>query len=90
MLDTTAPAAPLLAAGSISVADTLGIALRHKALSDPVRVQLMALIMAHAETGICSCDLAPFVGVREATESHHLEQLRDACLVEDTRKGTNT
>ena len=91
VLDTTAPVCcSPLAAGPISAADALGIALRLKALADPVRVQLMALILAHADTGICTCDLAPFVGVSEATVSHHLKQLRDAGLVEGTRKGTNT
>ena len=49
----------------------------------------MSLILARAETGICTCDLAPAVGVTEATASHHLKQLRDAGLVEGTRHGTN-
>lgn len=71
-------------------ADALGIALRLKALADPVRVRLMSLILAAAEHGVCTCDLAPAVGVTEATVSHHLKQLRDAGLVEGTRKGTNT
>jgi ArsR family transcriptional regulator, arsenate/arsenite/antimonite-responsive transcriptional repressor len=90
VLDTTAPVrcAPI-AAGPLSEADALGIALRLKALADPVRVRLVSLILAEAATGVCTCDLAPAVGVTEATVSHHLKQLRDAGLVEGTRKGTN-
>ncbi len=90
VLDTTAPVccAPL-AAGPLGGADALEIALRLKALGDPVRVQLMSLLLAQSDTGICTCDLAPAVGLSEATVSHHLKQLRDAGLVEGTRKGTN-
>ena len=90
VLDTSAPVccAPL-AAGAVSPADALEIALRLKALADPVRVQLVSLVLAQAEHGICTCDLAPAVGLSEATVSHHLKQLRDAGLVEGTRKGTN-
>lgn len=71
-------------------AASAAIALRLKALADPVRIRLMSLILAEAEGGVCTCDLAPAVGVTEATVSHHLKQLRDAGLVEGTRKGTNT
>ncbi len=49
----------------------------------------MSILLAHAETGVCTCDLAPAVALSEATVSHHLKQLRDAGLVEGTRKGTN-
>jgi DNA-binding transcriptional ArsR family regulator len=90
VLDTTAPigCAPL-ASGPLSAADALQIALRLKALADPARVQLMSLLLAQAATGACTCDLAPAVGLSEATVSHHLKQLRDAGLVEGTRTGTN-
>ena len=89
-LDTTAPVCcSPLAAGPIGEGDALGIALRLKALADPVRVRLMSLILAHTDTGVCTCELAPAVGVTEATVSHHLKQLRDAGLVQGTRKGTN-
>ena len=90
VLDTTAPVgcAPL-AAGPMGEGDALEIAVRLKALADPVRVRLMSMILANLETGVCTCDLAPAVGVTEATVSHHLKQLRDAGLVEGTRKGTN-
>ncbi|WP_019874426.1 Rv2640c family ArsR-like transcriptional regulator [Sporichthya polymorpha] len=91
VLDTTAAVccAPL-AAGVVDADAALEIALRMKALADPVRVQLMSLLIAERETGVCTCDLAPAVGVSEATVSHHLKQLRDAGLIEGTKKGTNT
>jgi len=90
VLDTTAPVCcSTLASGPIGERDALEIALRLKALADPVRVRLMSLILAEAEHGVCTCELAPAVGVTEATASHHLKQLRDAGLVDGTRKGTN-
>ena len=90
VLDTTAPVccAPL-ASGPMGEDDALAVALRLKALADPVRVQLMSMVLAQPETGVCTCDLAPAVGVSEATVSHHLRQLREAGLVEGTRSGTN-
>jgi DNA-binding transcriptional ArsR family regulator len=91
VLDTTSPVCcPPLAAGVVGADAALEIALRMKALADPVRVQLMSLLIAGRETGVCTCDLAPAVGVSEATVSHHLKQLRDAGLIEGTKKGTNT
>ncbi len=90
VLDTTEPVCcPTLAAGPVTEDDALAIALRLKALADPVRVRLMSLILAAADDGACTCDLAPAVGITEATASHHLKQLRDAGLVEGTRRGTN-
>lgn len=89
-LDMSAPVCcAALAAGPVSADDALAIALRLKALADPVRVQLLSRILAQPDTGACTCDLAPAVGVSEATVSHHLKQLRAAGLVEGTRKGTN-
>ena len=89
-IDTSAPVccAPL-AAGVLAADDALEVAVRLKALADPARVQLMSLLLADAGTGVCTCDLAPAVGLSEATVSHHLKQLREAGLVEGTRKGTN-
>ncbi|MCU1595547.1 MAG: transcriptional regulator [Frankiales bacterium] len=78
-----------LGAGVMAPDDALAVALRLKALADPVRVQLMSMLLAQPDAGICTCDLAPAVGLTEATVSHHLKQLRDAGLVEGSRKGTN-
>jgi DNA-binding transcriptional ArsR family regulator len=90
VLDTSAPVccAPI-SAGVMAPDDALQVALRLKALGDPVRVQLMSMLLAEPETGVCTCDLAPVVNLSEATVSHHLKQLREAGLVEGTRKGTN-
>ena len=90
LVDTTEPVACApLGAGVLDADDALQIALRLKALADPVRVQLMSMLLAQPDTGICTCDLAPAVELSEATVSHHLKQLREAGLVEGTRKGTN-
>ena len=63
--------------------------MRLKALADPVRVQLMSILLSEKVDGVCTCDLAPAVGLSEATVSHHLRQLREAGLVERTREGAN-
>src|SRR3954451_18141322 len=90
-VDTTDPVCcSPIAAGVMDAGDALGIALRLKALGDPIRVQLMSMLLAEPETGVCTCDLAPAVDLSEATVSHHLKQLRDAGLIEGTKKGTNT
>lgn len=90
LLDMTEPVccAPL-GAGVMDADDALAVALRLKALADPVRVQLMSMVLAEPEDGVCTCDLAPAVGLTEATVSHHLKQLRDAGLIQGSRKGTN-
>ena len=91
LLDTTsAVCCSPIAAGVVSDDDALEIALRLKALADPARVQLMSLLLAEREAGACTCDLAPAVGLSEATVSHHLRLLKEAGLVEGSRKGTNT
>jgi ArsR family transcriptional regulator, arsenate/arsenite/antimonite-responsive transcriptional repressor len=89
--DITAPicCAPL-AAGAMDDDAALEVALRLKALADPVRIQLLTLIMA-AETGeACNCELAPAVGLTDATISHHLKALREAGLIVGERRGTWT
>ena len=59
-----------------------------RALSDPARVKLMALIRASGEDGSCVCDLVAAVGRSQATVSHHLRLLLEAGLVARERSGT--
>ena len=78
-----------LAAGTMTMATALQVALRMRALGEPVRVRLLSLVLAAGDGGICTRDLAPAVALTESTVSHHLGKLRDAGLVEGTRAGMN-
>jgi ArsR family transcriptional regulator len=89
VIDTTAPicCAPV-AAAPMEADAALEVAVRLKALADPVRIQLMSLLLA--SDAVCTCDLAPAVRLTEATVSHHLSVLKKAGLVsEGERRGMN-
>ena len=90
VLDMSAPACcARVAAGPLDDDAALEIALRLKALADPVRVKLVSLLFGSIEGEVCSCDLADAVGLTESTVSHHLSHLRRAGLVESERRGMN-
>ncbi|MEU1960488.1 Rv2640c family ArsR-like transcriptional regulator [Nocardia sp. NPDC019255] len=91
MIDMSAPVccAPV-AAGPVDDAAALAVALRLKAIADPVRVKLLSLLLTSAAGEENSGDLATAVGLSESTVSHHLGQLRKAGLVESERRGMNT
>ena len=59
-----------------------------KALSDPVRLRLLSLIASYAGGEACVCDLTGAFDVAQSTISHHLRVLREAGLVEASRRGT--
>ncbi|MDR7170198.1 DNA-binding transcriptional ArsR family regulator [Nocardia kruczakiae] len=90
VIDMSAPVccAPV-AAGPVDDVAALEVALRLKALADPVRVKLMSLLLASPDTGENGGNLAAAVGLAESTVSHHLGQLRKAGLVESERVGMN-
>lgn len=90
MIDTTAPicCAPV-AAGPISDDAALEIAVRLKALADPVRIKLMSMLLTHTDGELCTCDLTDGVGLTESTVSHHLGQLKKTGMVIATRRGMN-
>lgn len=85
----SAPARTRTPIGPMSDEAALEVALRLKALADPVRVKIMSLLFAAADGEENSRDLAAAIGVSESTASHHLTQLRNAGLVESTRRGMN-
>jgi DNA-binding transcriptional ArsR family regulator len=90
MVDISAPVCcSPVAAGPLDDDAALEIALRLKALADPVRVKLVSLLFSSTEDDMCSCDLAAAVGLTESTVSHHLSQLRRAGLIESERSGMN-
>ena len=58
-----------------------------KALSDPIRVRLVALIAAQPDREVCACDLVDVLGRSQPTISHHLKQLHAVGLVDRERRG---
>ena len=62
------------------------LAARFKALADPTRVALVNRLSAAEEC--CVCDLTDAFELSQPTISHHLRILREAGLVESTRRGT--
>jgi DNA-binding transcriptional ArsR family regulator len=88
-IDATAPiCCSPVAAAPMSEGDALEVAVRLKAIADPVRVRLLSLLLAADE--VCTCDLAPAVGLTEATVSHHLTVLKKAGLIgAGERRGMN-
>ncbi|OBK16428.1 Rv2640c family ArsR-like transcriptional regulator [Mycobacterium asiaticum] len=89
-LDVSAPVCcSPVAAGAVSEDAALEIALRLKALADPVRVRLLSLMISSTAGEECSSNLAAAVGLAESTVSHHLSQLRRAGFVESERRGMN-
>jgi DNA-binding transcriptional ArsR family regulator len=89
VIDTSAPiCCSPVAAAPMDADAALEVAVRLKALADPIRIQLMSLLLASAD--VCTCDLAPAVGLTEATVSHHLSVLKKAGLItEGERRGMN-
>ena len=62
------------------------LAARFKALADPTRVAIVNRLAATEEC--CVCDLNDAFELSQPTISHHLRILREAGLVEASRRGT--
>jgi len=73
--------APLL-----SLPEAEELAARFKALADPTRVAIVNRLSAADE--VCVCDLNSAFNLSQPTISHHLRILREAGLVEASRRGT--
>ena len=81
---------PPVAAGVVSDADALEVALRLKALADPVRIKLLSLVLAAGPGGLRNLDLTRELQLTDATVSHHLGQLKRAGLLLATHRGAST
>jgi ArsR family transcriptional regulator len=57
-----------------------------KALSDPTRFDIFRLVAAQ-DAPICACDVVDRFQVSQPTISHHMKVLRDAGLVNVSRRG---
>jgi ArsR family transcriptional regulator len=86
----TLPVLPTLCCGPevapLSDASRKELAARFKALADPTRVAIVNRLAATDEC--CVCDLTGAFELSQPTISHHLRLLREAGLVEASRRGT--
>lgn len=57
-----------------------------KALADPTRVAILSMLSCEQE--VCVCVLTDQLDLSQPTISHHLRILREAALVEVSRRGT--
>ena len=84
------PLLPTLCCGPdvepLSAESRTELAARFKALADPTRVAIVNRLAATDEC--CVCDLTDAFDLSQPTISHHLRLLREAGLVEASRRGT--
>jgi ArsR family transcriptional regulator len=81
---------PTICCGSqtepLTVPERDELAARFKALADPTRVAIINSLSAADE--VCVCNLTETFELSQPTISHHLKVLREAGLVESSRRGT--
>ncbi|MGF1596784.1 MAG: metalloregulator ArsR/SmtB family transcription factor [Acidimicrobiales bacterium] len=63
------------------------LAVRLKALADPVRIRLVSLLACTPGGELCACDLPALLGRTQPTISHHLKLLTDAGFVTREQRG---
>jgi ArsR family transcriptional regulator len=80
------PCCEALVYPDVSTAAADRIAALGKALSDPIRVQLVD-VLRKAPGQVCVCELVPLFDVSQPTLSHHLRKLREAGIVGVERRG---
>src|SRR5207237_8559170 len=84
------PLLPVLGCGPepepLDTGQAEALAARFKALADPTRVAIVNRLAAADE--VCVCDFVAALDLAQPTVSHHLKVLRDAGLVESSRRGT--
>jgi len=68
--------------------EAAAVASMFKALSDPVRLRLLALIACHDGGEACVCEVTGAFEVSPPTISHHLKVLREAGMITAERRGT--
>jgi ArsR family transcriptional regulator len=64
------------------------LAVKLKALADPIRLQLTSAIASRSGGEACVCDVSNGIELSQPTISHHLKVLRMALLVTAERRGS--
>ncbi|MCW2687901.1 MAG: putative transcriptional regulator [Mycobacterium sp.] len=72
----------------LSEAAAAELAIKLKALSEPVRLRLLSVVASHSGGEACVCDLSVGIELSQPTISHHLKVLRDAGLLASERRAS--
>ena len=88
LVDGTGACCAPLTRRPLPAARAAALARLFRALGDPARLQLLALIGSHEGGEACVCELSGVFDLSGPTISHHLKVLREAGLVAGERRGT--
>ncbi|CAB4836368.1 MAG: metalloregulator ArsR/SmtB family transcription factor [Actinobacteria bacterium] len=76
-----------LRTSTLSEDDAVELASVMKALADPVRLRILAMIASAPSGELCACDLPAALERSQPTVSHHLTQLVAAGVLEREQRG---
>ena len=76
-----------LAATPLEVTEADRIAMKLKALADPVRLRAMSYVAAQGCESVCACDLLDVLDISQPTISHHMKKLVEAGLLTREQRG---
>ncbi|MFN2556882.1 MAG: ArsR/SmtB family transcription factor [Nitriliruptorales bacterium] len=79
---------PPLGAKPLSSEEAVKLAGVLKALTDPVRLRIVSLVLAHEGGEACVCELTPAFDLGGPTLSHHLKVPYEAGVLDRERRGT--
>ena len=88
LTDGSACAFAPLVGEPLSVEAAAEMAVKLKALADPVRLRLFSSVASHIGGEACVCDVSVGIDVSQPTISHHLKVLREAGLLLSERRGS--
>lgn len=71
---------------SMTAGEAAALADRLRVLAEPTRLGLLDLLCEQSEP-LCVCDITPRFACGQPTVSHHLKLLREAGLVDTSRRG---
>ena len=80
--------APAPGAGPMARSKASEISALLKAVADPTRLQILAMIAETENKEACVCDLTEPLGLSQPTVSHHIKKLSEVGLVNRERRGT--
>jgi len=78
---------PAELAGAMSAGQAADLARTLKALADPARLRVLALVAGNEGREVCVCDLTEPLGLSQPTVSHHLKVLVDAGFLTRDKRG---